>query len=63
VDALPPSHSAGIDGKIAPAGLERIHLQGMYHFPVDRYADQILPSQGALTTGPDRLHALLPRLR
>lgn len=38
-------------GKIAPTRLESINLRGVFRFPVDRYADQILPSQGAPITG------------
>ena len=34
-------------GKIAPTRLESINLRGVFRFPVDRYADQILPSQQA----------------
>ena len=32
-------------GKIAPTRLERINLRGVFRFPVERYAAQILPSQ------------------
>ena len=32
-------------GKIAPTRLESINLRGVFRFPVDRYADQILPSR------------------
>ncbi|KKI11543.1 transposase, partial [Comamonas thiooxydans] len=32
-------------GKIAPTKLESINLRGVFRFPVDRYADQILPSR------------------
>jgi TnpA family transposase len=39
-------------GKIAPTRLESINLRGVLRFPVDRYADQILPSQqGGPITG------------
>jgi len=38
-------------GKIAPTRLESINLRGVFRFPVDRYADQILPSRGAPITG------------
>ncbi len=38
-------------GKIAPTRLESINLRGVFRFPVDRYANQILPSQGAPITG------------
>lgn len=40
-------------GKIAPTRLESINLRGVFRFPVDRYAGQILPSQGAAITGTD----------
>jgi hypothetical protein len=42
---------AELIGKIAPTRLEGINLRGVFRFPVDRYADQILPSQGAPITG------------
>ena len=46
--AIPPE----LIGKIAPTRLESINLRGVFRFPVDRYADQILPSrQGAPITG------------
>jgi TnpA family transposase len=32
-------------GKIAPTRLESINLRGVFRFPVDRYADKILPSR------------------
>ncbi|MDN8056795.1 Tn3-like element IS1071 family transposase [Burkholderia multivorans] len=32
-------------GKIAPTRLESINLRGVFRLPVDRYADQILPSR------------------
>ncbi len=38
-------------GKIAPTRLESINLRGVFRFPVDRYADQILPSLGVAITG------------
>ena len=31
--------------KIAPTRLERINLRGIFRFPTERYAEQILPSQ------------------
>ena len=40
-------------GKIAPTRLESINLRGVFRFPVDRYAGQILPSQGGAITGTD----------
>jgi hypothetical protein len=38
-------------GKIAPTRLESINLRGVFRFPADRYADQILPSQAVPITG------------
>ena len=38
-------------GKIAPTRLESINLRGVFRFPIERYADQILPSQSAAITG------------
>ena len=38
-------------GKIAPTRLESINLRGVFRFPVDRCANQILPSQGTPKTG------------
>jgi hypothetical protein len=32
-------------GKIAPTRLKKISLRGMFRFPIERYADQILPSR------------------
>jgi TnpA family transposase len=40
-------------GKIAPTRLEGINLRGVFRFPVDRYADQILPSRTTAITGTD----------
>jgi predicted DNA-binding ribbon-helix-helix protein len=37
-------------GRIAPARLERINLRGVFRFPIERYAGQILPSQTAPKT-------------
>lgn len=34
-------------GRIAPTRLEGINLRGVFRFPVERYAAQILPSQTA----------------
>ena len=31
--------------KIAPTRLEGINLRGIFRFPTERYAEQILPSQ------------------
>ena len=38
-------------GKIAPTRLESINLRGVFRFPIERYAAQILPSQGTPITG------------
>ena len=32
-------------GKIAPTRLEGINLRGIFRFPTERYAEQILPSR------------------
>jgi hypothetical protein len=32
-------------GRIAPTRLEGINLRGVFRFPVERYADRLLPSQ------------------
>ena len=46
--AIPPE----LIGKIALTRLESMNLRGVFRFPVDRYADQILPSRkGAPITG------------
>jgi hypothetical protein len=37
-------------GHIAPTRTERINLRGVFRFPVERYADKILPSTGAKRT-------------
>jgi hypothetical protein len=34
-------------GRIAPTRLEGINLRGVFRFPIERYAGQILPSQSA----------------
>ena len=38
-------------GKIAPTRLESINLRGVFRFPIERYAGEILPSQSAAITG------------
>lgn len=38
---------AELIGRIAPTRLARINLRGVFHFPIERYADQLLPSQTA----------------
>lgn len=37
-------------GRIAPTRLEGINLRGVFRFPVERYADRLLPSQSAPKT-------------
>ena len=37
-------------GKIAPTRLEGINLRGVFRFPIERYADQILPSRNIAKT-------------
>ncbi len=37
-------------GRIAPTRLEGINLRGVFRFPLERYAGQILPSQIAAKT-------------
>jgi hypothetical protein len=44
--AVPPE----LIGRIAPTRLEGINLRGVFHFPVERYAEQLLPSKGAPKT-------------
>lgn len=34
-----------LTGKIAPTRLERINLRGIFRFPTERYAEQLLPSR------------------
>jgi hypothetical protein len=34
-------------GRISPTRLEGINLRGVFRFPIERYADQLLPSQTA----------------
>ena len=41
----PPGHSTGTDREDCAHRLESINLRGVFRFPVDRYADQILPSR------------------
>jgi TnpA family transposase len=41
---------AELIGKIAPTRLEGINLRGVFRFPIERYADQLLPSQSAPKT-------------
>jgi len=42
--------AAELIGRIAPTRLEGINLRGVFRFPVERYAAQILPSQTAPKT-------------
>ena len=37
-------------GRTAPTRLEGINLRGVFRFPIERYADQLLPSQTAAKT-------------
>jgi TnpA family transposase len=37
-------------GKIAPTRLEGINLRGVFRYPIERYADQILPSRNITKT-------------
>ena len=37
-------------GRIAPTRLEGINLRGVFRFPIERYAGQLLPSQSASKT-------------
>ena len=41
--AIPPE----LMGRIAPTRTEGINLRGLFRFPVERYADKILPSAAA----------------
>jgi TnpA family transposase len=41
---------AELTGRIAPTRLEGINLRGVFRFPVERYAGQLLPSQTAAKT-------------
>jgi TnpA family transposase len=44
--SVPPA----LIGRIAPTRLEGINLRGVFRFPVERYVEQLLPSQTALKT-------------
>ena len=37
-------------GRIAPTRLEGINLRGIFRFPVERYAGQLMPSKTAAET-------------
>jgi TnpA family transposase len=41
-------------GRVAPTRLEGINLRGVFRFPIDRYAEQLLPSQSAPKTSAAR---------
>jgi hypothetical protein len=41
--AVPPE----LIGRVAPTRTEGINLRGVFRFPVERYADKILPSAAA----------------
>jgi hypothetical protein len=43
----------GVDaaGKIALTRLQGMNLRGVFRFPVERYANELLPSQGVAITG------------
>src|SRR4030095_5094219 len=41
---------AELIGRIAPTRLEGISLRGVFRCPIERYADQLLPSQTAAKT-------------
>ena len=45
---------AEFNGKIALTRLQGINLRGVFRFPVERYANEILPSQGVAITGTNR---------
>ena len=44
---------AELTGKIAPTRLQGINLRGVFRFPVERYANEILPSLTSAKTGTD----------
>ncbi len=37
-------------GRVAPTRLEGINLRGVFSFPLERFAEQLLPSQTAAKT-------------
>lgn len=43
---MPPE----LTGRIAPTRTEGVDLRGMFRFPVERYADKLLPSVTAEKT-------------
>ena len=45
-----PGHPPELIGRIAPTRLEGINLRGVFRFPMERYAGQLLPSQIAAKT-------------
>ena len=40
---------AELMGRIAPNRIEGINLRGIFRFPIERFADQLLPSHTART--------------
>ena len=46
--AVPPE----LIGRIAPTRTERINLRGAFSFPIEQYAEQLLPSLSAAKSGP-----------
>ncbi len=45
---------AEFNGKIDLTWLQGINLQSVFRFPVERYANEILPSQGVAIAGTNR---------
>jgi hypothetical protein len=41
---------AELIGRIAPTRIEGINLRGIFRFPIERFADQRLPSSASRTT-------------
>ncbi len=46
--AVPPE----LIGRIAPTRTEGINLRGVFSFPIEQYAEQLLPSLSAAKSGP-----------
>ena len=44
---------AELMGEIAPTRLQGINLRGVFRFPMERYADEILPSRTKAETDTD----------
>jgi len=38
-------------GRVCPARIEGINLRGVFRFPIDRFAGQILPHSGSKSDG------------